>query len=566
MVELTVVIPSRNEEWLKKTVEDILTNAETDIEIIVVLDGSWPVEPLQIDPRVHVIYHNQSIGQRAATNEAARIASGKYIMKLDAHCSMAKGFDKQLLQDIQPDWTIVPTMRNLHVFDWVCKNGHRRYQGPSGICKECNEPTMKDVVWISKKSPQSNSYCFDSEPHFQYFGEYSKRKEGQGQLTETMSLQGSCFMISKENYFKWNVCDESFGSWGSQGIEVSFKTHMNGGKVIVDHNTYYAHMFRTQGGDFGFPYPLSGKQVENAKEQARKLFYEQWPGRVHTLSWLLEKFWPVKGWTEEQLKEVKSKEYVPERLFSEYTDVPVKPSILECTGSFPDEPTAGIIYYTDNRLDEKIMLACQKNLLKQGIPITSCSLKPINFGKNIVFNGERSPLTMFKQILTALENIDTDYVFMAEHDVLYSSSHFHFVPPDKETFYYNGNSWIIRLSDNHAVYYDHRSLNGLCVYRETAITHYKERIELCEKDRFSMQMGYEPFTHHRIPWKNQFKLGDWKSEYPNLDLKHSSNLTPARWSTDKFRDQRNCRNWQEFDDVEIPGWNTNLNEFYKLLS
>jgi len=32
-----------------------------------------------------------------------------------------------------------------------------------------------------------------------------------------------------------NICDEEFGSWGSQGLEVAIKTWLSGGKVMVSH-------------------------------------------------------------------------------------------------------------------------------------------------------------------------------------------------------------------------------------------------------------------------------------------------------------------------------------------
>lgn len=302
-MDLSILIPSRNEIFLERTIQDILEHRTSDTEIIAVLDGAWANPPIQDNPRVHIIYHSQSVGQRAATNEAARIARGEYVMKCDAHCSFAPGFDTVLLADMQDDWTVVPTMRNLHAFDWVCPDGHRRYQSPSGVCSTCGKPTEMDVVWIAKDNPQSNSYCFDCEPHFQYFREFNKRPEGRGDITESMSLQGSCFMLKRERYFALNICDEAIGSWGSQGIEVAVKSWLSGGKVMVNHKTYYAHMFRTQGGDFGFPYPLSGSDVQKAKSLVRDMYFRnKFDGQILPISWLIRKFMPVPGWTEEAIK------------------------------------------------------------------------------------------------------------------------------------------------------------------------------------------------------------------------------------------------------------------------
>ncbi|MFA4890702.1 MAG: glycosyltransferase [Candidatus Paceibacterota bacterium] len=311
--ELSILIPARSEMFLAKTIEDILQHIEADTEVIAVMDGLWSPPGVPQHERVNVIYLPESIGQRAATNMACRLSNAKYIMKVDAHCAFDKGFDRKMIEvfkETGDNVTMVPTMRNLHAFDWVCPDGHRRYQSPSGPCNDCGKETTRDVVWIAKLKPQSNSYCFDSEPHFQYFREFNKRPEGQGDLTETMSLQGSFFMMTRDKYWELEVCDEAFGSWGSQGIEVAIKTWLSGGRVVVNHKTWYAHMFRTQGGDFGFPYPQSGKQVEYAKKYAKDLFFnKKWPKQKLPLSWLLEKFWPVPGWTQEELDNLKKNKF-----------------------------------------------------------------------------------------------------------------------------------------------------------------------------------------------------------------------------------------------------------------
>jgi len=79
----------------------------------------------------------------------------------------------------------------------------------------------------------------------------------------------------------------------------------------------------------------------------------------------------------------------------------------------------GIIYYTDNKLKDPLFSIVQDLLLKTELPIVSCSLKPIEFGKNIVVNGPRGYVSYINQIITALINNDAKYVFFCEHDVLY---------------------------------------------------------------------------------------------------------------------------------------------------
>jgi len=520
--DLSILIPSRNEMFLAKTIDNILENIEGNTEIIVVLDGAWADPPITDDPRVIIIYHNTSIGQRAATNEACKLSKAKYVMKVDAHCSFDKGFDVKLMADMHDDWTVVPLMKNLHAFDWICPDGHRRYQGKSGVCEKCGKETTKDVMWEAKASPNSVSYCFDSEPHFQYFGDFAKRPEGQGDITPTMSLQGSCFMCTREKYWELNLCDEYFGSWGSQGIEVAVKTWLSGGQVMCNKKTWYAHMFRTQGGDFGFPYKLSGNQVENAKKKAKEIFFNnKWDKQIRPLSWLIEKFWPIKGWTQEDLDNLKKQ-------------------------NNEEVITKGIIYYTDNALNMRLASMCRKQLMKAGLPIVSASLKPMNFGKNIWIKEKRGYLTLAKQILAALEASESDVIFFCEHDVLMHPNHFKFTPPTKDKFYYNQNIWMLRSSDGFAVHYDCNKLSQLCCYRDLAIEYYKDIVARIEKEGFSMKtISFEPGTRD-----NRWEA--WKSEQPNVDIRHDNNLTLSKWSPKDFRNEKYCVNWQE--GWEIPFW------------
>ena len=527
-IELSILIPARNEEFLGRTIQDILEHSRANTEVIAILDGYLPNVPLPKYPNVNIIYNPVAVGQRGAANQGARIAKGKYVMKLDAHCALDEGFDRKMLDAfarVGDNVTMIPMMRNLHCFDWVCPDGHRRYQGQSGACEQCGKPTKKDIVWIPKKSPTTHSFRFDKTLHFQYWGEWSKTQTGD--LRETLSIQGSCFMATKERYFALGLCSEEFNSWGQQGVEVACKTWLSGGRVIVNMNTWYAHMFRTKGGDFGFPYPNPQNKVNQNRELSRELFQkDKWPLATRKFQWLLDKFNPP--------------------------DWGIK---------------KGMIYYTDSQLDEKIAKPVRERLLtiskEKKIDIVSSSLKKMDFGvKNVRFPSlKRGFLAMYKQILGALENSKSDIVFFTEHDVLYHPSHFDFEPKDKETFYYNQNVWYLR-DDGHALHYDVNQLSGMCVWRETALIHYRERFALIEENykkldetgfnRFIRHMGHEPFTHGRVQWKRQFKYETRNSEFPNVDIRFGVNATGMRWNKDQYINQNLLINWTESDT--IPGW------------
>jgi len=794
--ELSIIIPSRQEEFLKNTVDDILENIEANTEIIIVLDGAWASTPIPQHERITIVYLPESIGQRASCNLACKLATGKYVAKVDAHCSFDKGFDRKMLEAFKEtgdNVVMVPNMKNLHIFNWLCKQcGESRYQGKSGVCTKCGGETEKEIVFFAKPSPNSVSYCFDSEPHFQYFKEFCKRPEGKGDITPTMSLQGSFFMMTREKYMEFDVCNEEFGSWGSQGIEISMKMRLSGNEVLCNKKTWYAHCFRTAGGDFSFPYPQSGRQVQRAKQHARDLFFNsKWDKQIYPLSKVLKDFWPVRGWTDEEFNKQKEREMKCERpgiytiinninnkvyigstknlaqrfnehlrglkgkyhdndhlqknwnkygennfsfetlrycekddlakyeqkyideyrekigwrnMFNanpnaissverkhtkeslakmrrqqkgegngfygkkhteesiqkmkeyhkgqtpwnkgipctdetkknisdarkgcaawnkglnketderikEYADKQIgiprwenqehpkgmlgkahneitKKKISDAQRGVPktdehnrknkeahlgkvftqehcdnislaqinnprlkDEKTGkfissnnirkSIIFYTDNQLNLKIAHLVQKRLRniseEMSIPIISASLKLMNFGKNIHIKEKRGKKAYFKQILSALEASDADVVYFCEHDVVYNNSSFSFIPPKKDTFYFNINVIKMDWETKKGLKVDEcQQISGMCCWRELALEFYRGKMKQIEEDKFD---------RHYEPQKNR---ASWSSEKPIIDIRHGENLTASRWEKSEFRNQKYTKGWTEIEKV-----------------
>ncbi len=259
---LSILIPARNEQFLVRTIQDILEHIEADTEVIVLLDGVWSEPGIPQHERVNVIYVPVSVGQREGTDLACRLARGKYVMKVDAHCAFDQGFDRKMLESYQKtgdNCTMVAVMRNLHAFDWKCQTcGNRWYQGPTPTfcCSDKNGKVQNELctgkifekvmTWEPRRGTHSVSYSFDAEPHFQYFNEYTARPEyvtmkQETGFTESMSLQGSLFMATRKNYWKLKL-GGNFGSWGNQGIQVALATWLSGGKVLVNHNLVRSHV------------------------------------------------------------------------------------------------------------------------------------------------------------------------------------------------------------------------------------------------------------------------------------------------------------------------------------
>lgn len=304
MKDLSVIIPARNEMFLQNTVEDVLANMRADTEIIVICDGCWPDPPLYDHPKVTIVHHTESVGQRAATNEGARISQAKYVMKLDAHCAMDEGFDVKLIQDCKYDWTMVPSMYNLHAFDWKCLScGNQTYQGVKPInCQKCGSKDFDMVIiWKPRLNRMTLSWRFDKNMQFQYWRKHRKRSEAKGDLIETMSFIGACMFLERDRFWELDGMDENHGSWGQFGTEWACKSWLSGGKLITSRKTWFGHMFRTgnfaDNGHSSFPYPLSGNAIERARAYSRDLWLNnKWSKAKYPLSWLIEKFAPVPDW------------------------------------------------------------------------------------------------------------------------------------------------------------------------------------------------------------------------------------------------------------------------------
>lgn len=301
MPELSVLIPGRNEEWLARTVADVLEHSELDTEVIAVIDGEHKGDYPLPYPRLRVINLRESIGQRAATNLAARESTAKYVMKLDAHCSVDQGFDRKCIAalDGHPDWTLIPQQRNLHVFDWRClKCGHRTYMGPSlDKCEKCGHTEHERVmVWRPRSGTRTDFWRFDHELHFQYRGAWNGKRAEDGDIADTMSNLGACWMLTRDRYFELGGLDEGHGSWGQMGTEIACKSWLSGGRLVTHRGTWFAHMFRTRA-DFSFPYQVSWSAQEKAREYSRAMWLnDAWPGQVLSLAWLINKFKPLPGW------------------------------------------------------------------------------------------------------------------------------------------------------------------------------------------------------------------------------------------------------------------------------
>lgn len=223
-----------------------------------------------------------------------------------------------------------------------------------------------------------------------------------------------------------------------------------------------------------------------------------------------------------------------------------------------------IIFYSDSLIEEPIKSTVEKYILQAGLPIVSCSLQPLDFGKNIVYNGQPSFITYMSQIWTALMNSEADNVFFCEHDILYPKSHFDFTPPRDDIFYYNTNVWRWLYGSDFAITYDKLiSLSGLCVNRKLALDQYSRRISKAltmppesniREPKWARVWGYEPGTKKpRNGGFDELAFETWRSEKPIVDIRHLGTISKTKVSLDDFKHPPS--NWQQIPANEIPSWN-----------
>ncbi len=221
-----------------------------------------------------------------------------------------------------------------------------------------------------------------------------------------------------------------------------------------------------------------------------------------------------------------------------------------------------ILYYTHNQCDEKILKACQKTILDSGLPIVSVSLKPIEFGENVVMDLQPGAVTLVKQIVTGLERITDENVFFCEHDVLYHRSHFDFKPPRQDTFYFNTNNWRWDYPKDRLIGYDGlRSLSGMCVNTELALEHYRQKLKYIEENKldngrdpyWARKIGYEPCKSKKRGGLSDNLCDNWDSEHPNIDIRHRGTMTKPKVTLDSFR--RKPTGWKEINFNQLTGWN-----------
>jgi glycosyltransferase involved in cell wall biosynthesis len=255
--------------------------------VIAIIDGEWPDPPLEDRPNLQVVKFGQPHGMRAGINAGANLATGEYLLKCDAHCAFAYGFDEVLKADCDDNWVVIPPRYSLDAENWkIDDNGKPR----------------RDYHYLCYCDPFKNH---DPGMHgVEDWGRCKERSDPMYDIDDNMSAQGSCWLMPKKHFtdFLGGLSEVGYGSFSQEFQEIGLKTWLGGGRVVVNKKTWMAHLHK--GSRYGRMWHMSRKDHEGivASHAWSSWFWmtnQPFKGRVHNIDWLIDKFWPIPTWPED---------------------------------------------------------------------------------------------------------------------------------------------------------------------------------------------------------------------------------------------------------------------------
>lgn len=298
MAKVSVLIPARNEPFLQQTIDDVLAKAGGEVEVLVQLDGYWPDPPLKDHPNLILVHSSTPLGNVVGINRLANIATGRYIMKLDAHCMVSGGFDLALQADLDYEWLAVPSRYQLLADTW------ERGRGPIDYL-------YVTFPWLAE--PQfgagfhGKKWLGETGLSGDYF--WLEKKRRHILIDDIMSFQGSCWFIHRQRFLDLGGYDVFFYHF-QEPQAIGMKVWLSeGGRCIRNKKCWYAHLHKGQ--KYGRGYRLSKRQaIEEEIYSADFWMNNRWPGRARDMEWFVNHFWPIPGWPDDWQNKRYEKEFV----------------------------------------------------------------------------------------------------------------------------------------------------------------------------------------------------------------------------------------------------------------
>jgi glycosyltransferase involved in cell wall biosynthesis len=260
-MKVSVLIPTINDPYLFRTIDEVTKTASDELEFIIINDGGADFQ-IESEMDITILKNPKIFGRRISLNRAAKIASGNYLFILDAHCKMSQDWDIKLAESARDKNIAYAVIRDIFPDTWEYRPG---WYGHVYIDKEYTEK------WWRRKDPE---FCDVEE--------------------ESIAFTGCAWMIKKDRYWELGGYDESLGPYGWDGPEWALKNLKNGGKVILRTDVICGHIFGTNDG--GKLYPCKMIPKEDYVYYMKRHYETFMPE-------LIAHFGEVPDWTEKKIGE-----------------------------------------------------------------------------------------------------------------------------------------------------------------------------------------------------------------------------------------------------------------------
>ena len=142
-------------------------------------------------------------------------------------------------------------------------------------------------------------------------------------------------------------------------------------------------------------------------------------------------------------------------------------------------------------------------------------------------------------------------------------SHFAFTPPNVNEIYYNMNRWSLNAETGEAIFYYSWSNGHIVAYRKTLLKWLTDFLAMIDKVGYSHQTMGHAIGKRRYEGVQHFHIRTFKSEHPNLDIRHSSNLSTSRFNFNETQRHELPPEWIRAD--EVPSWGKTRGRFDEII-
>lgn len=269
---ISVIIPSRSDQWLQKTVDDLFNKAEGEVEVIVVYDGRWADPILKDHHNLVQIHHgviHDNYGMRDSINLGVAASKGEFIMVLDEQCGVDQGYDVKLAADCEHNWVVIPRRWRLEPETWTLTTEHGDKRGP--------------IDYMYVEYPYVKPLDKTQGLHG---AEWKRPDRADILIDDTPTSQGSCYFMRRSHWdhIIRELDSTYYGPFTMEAQEITLKTWFTGGRVVVNKKTWYSHWHK---GSHGKGYAFTNSQYRRHQEGMEK-------GRLYAIEyWLNTKDYPV---------------------------------------------------------------------------------------------------------------------------------------------------------------------------------------------------------------------------------------------------------------------------------